>query len=682
MSFLSRVRSPSAPGGARILPTPVLALALLAACAGSGGGEDEQAQIYYSDQDNDSIIDMHEGYTASTEEGEDGDVFEERDSDGDGTPDYLDTDSDNDGIADANEAGDTDPLTLPFDSDEDGLPDFIDTDSDDNCILDEDEGGNDMDGDGIGAFNDLDDDGDGILDSIEIGEDCAMVDSDGDGTPDFHDLDSDGDGIGDVWEAGTSAWETEPRDTDGDGTPDYLDLDSDNDGFSDSQEGDVTSPTEEPRDTDGDGDYDFHDFDSDGDGLSDADERDVYGTRPYDDDTDGDGFTDGAEVSAGTDPGDAGSIIEGVYVTVPERTTVEETFDFTLSVQMGDVVFILDTTGSMSSTLNGMSSEFSTLVTEIARELPDAQFGVASFDDYNHGGYGSGSDLPFLLEQQVTSNTTSVQSALSRLSASGGSDGPESGMEALYQALTGAGYDQNCNGSYDAADDVRPFLASGSDPFGGSGGQGYSSSSPGGGTGGGMGFRDYALPVIVYATDNYMRDSASYGTPGGCPGDASGTQVVNAALDRGAYLIGIGASSSLPIAQMTTLANQTNSLADTDGDGRVDDVLVFTWSGSSSTLRSTIVSAIDDLVSSLSFSQVSLEVASDPYGFVTDIQPEYYDLGSSADGQTVEFELEFRGAVAATGEDEVYTLTLNVIGDGTVLLDTMDIYVVVPGGSY
>ena len=33
-------------------------------------------------------------------------------------------------------------------------------------------------------------------------------------------------------------------------------------------------------------------------------------------------------------------------------------------------------------------------------------------------------------------------------------------------------------------------------------------------------------------------------------------------------------------------------------------------------------------------------------------------------------------------EDEVYTLTLNVIGDDTVLLDTLDIYVLVPGSSY
>ncbi|RME23282.1 MAG: hypothetical protein D6798_13840, partial [Deltaproteobacteria bacterium] len=493
----------------------------------------------------------------------------------------------------------------------------------------------------------LDDDGDGILDSIETGADCELVD------------------------------------TDGDGTPDYLDDDSDGDGFSDSEEAGTTNPEEEPRDTDGDGDYDFADTDSDGDGLSDGDEARRYGTDPYDSDTDGDGFTDGAETTAGTDPTNPGSVIDGVYVTVGERTEVEETFDFTLSVQRGDVAFLLDTTGSMSSTLSAVSSEFSTLVTEISRELPDAEFGVAGFDDYNYAGYGSGSDKPFYLEQQITSSTGSVQAALSRLTASGGSDGPEGSMEALYQALTGAGYDQNCNRSYDSADDVRPFLASSSDPFGGSGGQNYSTGSPGGGTIGGMGFRDYALPVIIYATDNYMRDpEAGYGTPGGCPLDATTTAVVNAASDIGAYLIGISVSGSLPVSQMNTLAERTGSYADTNDDGIANERLVYTWSGSSASLRNTIVNAITDLVNSLSFSQVSLEVASDPYGFVTDIQPEYYDLGSSADGQTVEFTLEFRGTVAALEEDQVFNLTLNVVGDGTVLLDTMDIYVVVPGSSY
>lgn len=78
------------------------------------------------------------------------------DTDGDGTPDYLDLDSDNDGIPDALEAlptasyvditsvnnathegaNDTGLVVLPVDTDGDGSPDFRDTDSDSDSVLD------------------------------------------------------------------------------------------------------------------------------------------------------------------------------------------------------------------------------------------------------------------------------------------------------------------------------------------------------------------------------------------------------------------------------------------------------------------------------------------------------------------------------------------------------------------
>ncbi len=66
-----------------------------------------------------------------------------KDSDGDNTPDYADTDSDNDKILDKLEAG-PDP-THPVDSDGDGKPDFQDDDSDNDGVKDGDE---DLNGDG------------------------------------------------------------------------------------------------------------------------------------------------------------------------------------------------------------------------------------------------------------------------------------------------------------------------------------------------------------------------------------------------------------------------------------------------------------------------------------------------------------------------------------------------------
>ena len=123
------------------------------------------------------------------------------DTDNDGTPDFRDLDSDNDGLTDAQEKG---TGSTPVDTDGDGTPDF----------------------------RDLDSDNDGLTDAQEKGTGSTPVDTDGDGTPDFRDLDSDNDGLTDAQEKGTGST---PVDTDGDGTPDFRDLDSDNDGLSSTQ---------------------------------------------------------------------------------------------------------------------------------------------------------------------------------------------------------------------------------------------------------------------------------------------------------------------------------------------------------------------------------------------------------------------------------------------------------------
>ena len=192
---------------------------------------------------------------------------------------------------------------------------------------------------------------------------------------------------------------------------------------------------------------------------------------------------------------------------------------------------------------------------------------------------------------------------------------------------------------------------------------------------------------MVYATDNYLRDPEDgYGTPGGCPIDAGASDVIDAINELGGYAVGISTSSwggSLPGPQMEMLAEATGSLADTDGDGVADDLLVFEWSSSSAAFRSTVVDAIEDLINSIRFSRVELEVEGDEWGFVTHIDPPFYDnIEPSAGIDALDFTLNFRGVVAATSEDQLYALTLNVIGDGDILLDTLDIIVVVPGTSF
>jgi hypothetical protein len=168
------------------------------------------------------------------------------DTDKDGLPNFIDLDSDNDGIPDRIEGS--------LDFDKDGKGNFIDTDSDNDGIPDAIEGIGDPDNDGNPNYLDLDSDGDGISDKLE-----GTRDSDNDGVMNFLDQDSDNDGIPDSVEG--------IKDTDGDGIPNYRDEDSDNDGIPDRIE--AGPDPRNPIDTDNDGKPDYIDTDSDEDGIPD-----------------------------------------------------------------------------------------------------------------------------------------------------------------------------------------------------------------------------------------------------------------------------------------------------------------------------------------------------------------------------------------------------------------------------
>ncbi|HFB99517.1 MAG TPA: hypothetical protein ENJ53_01815, partial [Phaeodactylibacter sp.] len=137
------------------------------------------------------------------------DFCDTRDTDGDRIPDYLDLDSDNDGIPDLVEIG-------GIDLDGDGRVDNI----------------TDADGDGLAATFDTDDTTDTVKISNLLAEGVDAKNSDTDTIPDYLDLDADNDGIADIVELGGI-------DADGDGRVDDLNAlgdlinDVDMDGFTD-----------------------------------------------------------------------------------------------------------------------------------------------------------------------------------------------------------------------------------------------------------------------------------------------------------------------------------------------------------------------------------------------------------------------------------------------------------------
>ena len=189
------------------------------------------------------------------------------DFDADGIPNFRDQDSDNDGLTDTMETqgagADTDwngevdgwsdansnglddslesPLTrvVPNDNDGDGLPNYLDIDTDGDGILDLVEaGGQDLDNDGI-VDSMADQDNDGIPDSVDVDQTLGSdADSDGiddtadsdfnegaldtdfdDGIIDTRDPDPDGDGLANFLSDGSDGFVSLP-DADNNGVPD------------------------------------------------------------------------------------------------------------------------------------------------------------------------------------------------------------------------------------------------------------------------------------------------------------------------------------------------------------------------------------------------------------------------------------------------------------------------------
>ncbi len=622
------------------------------------------------DSDGDGILDIHEG----TE-----------DPDGDGLGNHLDTDSDGDGVQDELEAGDTLLETPPVDSDKDGVPDFLDLDSDDNCVPDNVEGPAggallDTDLDGVPDLRDPDDDGDGLSDRDEglPLESCGDYDFDGDGLPDRLDADSDADGIEDRYEGGQYGRRV---DTDGDGSPDFRDFDADGDGLPDADEG---AGDGRAVDTDGDGRYDHEDRDADGDGIEDDWEINVYLTDPRVADSDGDGVPDGGEVYAGTDPLDSSSIPRGIYVETTPRTAQELEHEVAITIQKADVAFLLDTTATMMDEASALAASFNDITTRLALNIPDMAFGFAQYEDYWMVSTGTSTTgaLPYRLRQQITTSISRMNTALSTVEhhAGGiGRDYPESGFEGLYQLMAGFGYDTDCDSVYDPEKDVRPFYATVTDPFGALGGQNYDPTVPGTGTLGGIGFREKALPIIIYATDDAIKDADQrelYEFPNGCPLEAGMTDVIRAADALGAYLIGIcspGLNECKPA--MEELAYATNSLGDTDSDGVNDDPMVLTWNTSRDETTDLIAGSIETLVEGIQFDRMDLEL-DDPRGYVVDLSPRTFDLTSLEPGTThLSFTIELLGIEARDESDQYYMIRIDAIGDGRVYVDEVTILV-------
>jgi len=641
------------------------------------------------DTDADGISDFDEGAQVGL------------DTDRDGVPDFRDDDSDADGIPDRVESGDDNLCTPPRDSDKDGAPDFVDDDSDGNGIPDAIDGAGDVDGDGVLDAHDLDDDGDSIHDKDELDGAGRPVDTDGDGAFDHRDLDSDGDGVPDRAELNT--------DRDGDGTPNQRDLDADGDCISDTIE--AGPDPARPVDTDNDRVPDFLDYDADDDGLPDAQE-DVScdgkvnpgESDPRKADTDGDGYPDVVERAAGTDPSDPKSklALGDFFFVLPYRDRPQQaSLDFETDIVSADLLFQVDTTGSMKDVENRLQE---TLITRImpgaAQVIPNLAQCVSAFQDFPLRPWGDPcprDDVPFRLHQRCSASLEKAAEAVNQYDKPQGcgADELESGYEALYQAATGegVGWPGGAVGKFDPAFGLDPALDMGFI--------------------GGVGFRAGALPIIVHATDAESHDRMDYLPT--IPEAHSREQTIAALKAIGASVIGI-AVGGRPVEQLRELARQTGAVVEPldafpsgggmcltgldgaakapEGDGLCP--LVFEIDGKGAGLADAIVDAIRAVALHATI-DVAAVASADPRTLpaldtsqfikgIAAVPPAPPGAAIAGDtfarvkpGSPVRFVVKAENdLVPATNRPQLFELTIQVLGDFVAVLDQRRVFIVVP----
>ena len=343
-----------------------------------------------------------------------------------------------------------------------------------------------------------------------------------------------------------------------------------------------------------------------------------------------------------------------------------------------DLHLSVDTTGSFDGEIDAIQRDLDTLVLPGVRaRVADVAVGVSRFEDFPRSPFGASGDTPFQLLAPVTTNEGVIREAVNSLDQplGNGADGPESGFEALYQIATGSGL----------VSGAVPFIA----PYTGEGT-------------GGVGFRDGALHTIVHITDAPSHVTEDY--MGVIEGTHSAADATAALSTLPAYVLAaVGRAEAradlVPIALATgaTMA-PTGGRCPTGLNGALLDAiegrcpLVFDIAQDGSGLSETIVTAISGLVETLRYGRVSAEFDGDPFGFILAFEavgatppagvatPTIVDeapedgvpdtfLGVRS-GTELEFELRLRNDILASQDyDQVFRITVRVIGDGVTLIE-------------
>lgn len=365
-----------------------------------------------------------------------------------------------------------------------------------------------------------------------------------------------------------------------------------------------------------------------------------------------------------------------------------------------DVHFNVDATGSFGGEIATLQRELSrSVIPRLRARVADTQIGVSRFADFPFLPFGQPSsegraDVPFELLCPVTDSLARVTNALTELKRSlgDGADVPEAGAEALYQIATGQGFELNDRFL------VAPFDA-------------VSAAADGGGTVGGVGFRNGALRVVLHITDAISHTPSDYARVGidGVHGLEAASTALNAI---GVRVLGINSCDSTDShygevrEQLSELALGTGAYTEPARDqcstGIAGAALptyrglcpwVFDVAADGSGLTTGVVDAVVALLDAARYSEVHVETGADPLGFIQRIeleplkQPTGVDAPGTADrrptaapdgvldsyvGVTSRQRLGFSVVVAnpriaPSDVDQMFRVSVKLVGDGVEL---------------
>jgi len=210
-----------------------------------------------------------------------------------------------------------------------------------------------------------------------------------------------------------------------------------------------------------------------------------------------------------------------------------------------DVYFMTDSTNSMRGTIASVQEGVQNIVDGLSATGVDLNFGIADFRDYPQ--QPGDSNYAYKVHREIGPIDTDLEDALQGLTTGGGTtDGDDSALEAIYQAVTGAGRKDPL---VVGGDLIKPGLDAG--------------------------FRPEAMKVVLLASDDGMRHPGAANPT--YPGPSLAT-VRQALKDSGVYLVGIEVdtnSGDSPREELEDLAEATGAVAppqgvDCDSDGLSD----------------------------------------------------------------------------------------------------------------